>query len=212
MTQRNHSKLRPYNLSQAKVGDVVLTQFPEERGQVVALSSKEVAFLWENDHFNSHRLDKEHCLFQPPLAWLGPDPVYAGDTLWIINELHPAYGMPYVPSHRNGDQLACTSPDCSLIYLHEDEIDRPNLWSLTKPEPKPRLININGFMVQEPVRNTLAKGTKYYVPNLTNEDYWCVYQWRNDESDNRWLIRGLAHLTKEAAISHAQALLSITQV
>lgn len=211
MTQRNHNKLRPYDLTQAKVGDVVLTQFPEERGQVVALSPKEVAFLWENDRFNSHRLDKEHGLLQPPLAWLGPDPVYAGDTLWITNEQHPAFGMPYVPSHRNGDQLTCTSPDCSIIYLHEDEIDRSNLWSLTKPEPKPRFIEINGHKVPEPLRNAPEHGTWYYVPNLSDPLLATGLRWTASKGDSQQLARGLVHRIREAAVAHAQALLSFTE-
>lgn len=77
---------------------------------------------------------------------------------------------------------------------------------------KPKTININGHEVPEPVREPLEKGQEYWVLELTNKERCCRLVWRNDHMDNRILERGLIHLSEEAALAHARALLSLTEV
>lgn len=76
---------------------------------------------------------------------------------------------------------------------------------------KPRTININGHEVPEPEREVLKEGSTYWVARFEYELLCDYYTWRNDELDYRWLKRGLIHLTEDAAVTHAKALLSFTE-
>jgi hypothetical protein len=94
-------------------------------------------------------------------------------------------------------------------------------WVTTKVSPlwreknqyrrKPRTININGFEVPEPVRVPLETDTNYYCPHLASSELVSVSTWWDDGCDARRLNSGIIHLTKEAAVTHAKALLSFTQ-
>ncbi len=209
----DHSKLRPYDLTKAKVGDKVLTLFQESRGEVIAVSSKEIVFGWADDIFTIFKNgDYPHHLLQMPLAWLGPDPVYAGDTLWQTAKSYQGVGKSYTPDHADGSYLVCNELGNPRILLNNGELAYPTHWSLTKPEPEPRFIEINGHKVPEPLRNAPEKGTQYYVFDLHQENMIDVYSWADDVTDRRWLERGLIHATQEAAYAHAEALLSFTEV
>lgn len=73
---------------------------------------------------------------------------------------------------------------------------------------KPRTININGHKVPEPVREPLECDTEYYFVDL---DMLCFCGvWDDHVVDENRLKRGLIHLTEDAAIAHAKALLSFT--
>ena len=76
---------------------------------------------------------------------------------------------------------------------------------------KPRTININGFEVPEPVREPLETDTNYYCPHLASSELVSVSTWWDDGCDARRLKSGIIHLTKEAAVTHAKALLSFPQ-
>jgi hypothetical protein len=76
---------------------------------------------------------------------------------------------------------------------------------------KPRTIIINGYEVPEPVREPLQDWQEYYMPSITFEAGADCYTWRGDKYDNNWLEKGIIHLTKEAAETHAKALLSFTK-
>ena len=77
---------------------------------------------------------------------------------------------------------------------------------------KPKTININGFEVPEPVREPLPVGSEYFVADPSVSTYYIRYVWLDDRTDQTFLKRGIMHLTKEAAIQHAKALLSFTEV
>lgn len=74
---------------------------------------------------------------------------------------------------------------------------------------KPRYININGHQVPEPVREPLEDDQEYWIADIRYAP--SVFNWENNDADNRWLERGIIHLTKEAAEAHSAALLSFTQ-
>ena len=78
---------------------------------------------------------------------------------------------------------------------------------------KPRTININGYEVPEPVRDSSEMGEEgyYYIPSLHHLSGFVPVVWYSDCADLERLHRGLVHLTKEAAQAHAEALLSITR-
>ncbi|SSN09453.1 Uncharacterised protein [Klebsiella pneumoniae] len=74
---------------------------------------------------------------------------------------------------------------------------------------KPLFININGHQVPEPVREPLEDDQEYWIADIRYAV--SVFNWENNDADNRWLERGIIHLTKEAAEAHSAALLSFTQ-
>jgi hypothetical protein len=79
---------------------------------------------------------------------------------------------------------------------------------------KQKTININGYEVPEPCREPLENGTTYYVYDLVRDELIYTSTWVSqcgDSMDKQRLKRGLIHLTKEAAVAHAEALLSFTQ-
>lgn len=77
---------------------------------------------------------------------------------------------------------------------------------------KPITININGFEVPEPVRSPLEKGTIYYIPMLDHTKLFRLYKWEASYLEPPLLNKGLIHLSEEAAIKHAEALLSFTRI
>jgi hypothetical protein len=92
-------------------------------------------------------------------------------------------------------------------------LDRDPCWYLyCEYRRKPKTININGFEVPEPERKALKNGTFYYFPSFHYEHYiFLTAIWDSHESNLARLKNGLVHLTQEAAIQHAQALLSFTK-
>jgi len=76
---------------------------------------------------------------------------------------------------------------------------------------KPRTININGHEVPEPVREKLGDDQTYYTVALTSPSSIIGYDWNGDGIDLMLLKSGLIHLTREAAVAHAEALLSFTK-
>ena len=79
-----------------------------------------------------------------------------------------------------------------------------------KPEP-PKTIRIGEYDVPEPVREPLEKDTEYWIAHFSLAELANRFKWYSDEFDKRVLKNGLIHLTKEAAVIHAKALLSLTK-
>lgn len=78
---------------------------------------------------------------------------------------------------------------------------------------KPETILINGIEVPKPCSSPPAPETIYYIPYFEAEqiDYrFTSLSWDNDSYDLHMLKLGFVHLTKEAAIKHAEAVLSFT--
>jgi hypothetical protein len=87
----------------------------------------------------------------------------------------------------------------------------PTWTPITEYRRKPRTININGFEVPEPVREPLKDGQEYYDVSIGSADNVVKYTWRGESWDFHTMDKGIVHLTKEAAMLHAEALLSFTQ-
>jgi hypothetical protein len=75
---------------------------------------------------------------------------------------------------------------------------------------KPRTININGHEVPEPVRNDLKAKDSYYTPAVGGHNLYNTFVWSDNPYDFQRLKNGVIHLMPEAAIAHANALLSFT--
>jgi len=95
-----------------------------------------------------------------------------------------------------------------------------NAWERCDGEPiwspgldyriRPRTIRIGDIDVPEPVRDCLRDGIEYFIVALGSIDLHGRTSWKDDNSDARWLKAGLVHLTKEAAIEHAKALILVS--
>ena len=75
---------------------------------------------------------------------------------------------------------------------------------------KPDTVNINSHKVPCPVMEPLNYREEYYIPNERDDPLYTKLTWLDDHIDKRLLARGLIHCRKEAAIAHAEALLSFT--
>ena len=81
----------------------------------------------------------------------------------------------------------------------------------TKYRRKPRTIRIGEIDIPEPVREPLQNGENYFVPAIDCGDCHANrFSWDNDSTDKRLLKQGVVHLTTEAALSHARALIALT--
>lgn len=74
---------------------------------------------------------------------------------------------------------------------------------------KPKMILVNGFEVPEPMREVPEHDQDYFYPIVSSGDFYGSETWTNHKADRMALGRGLCHTTKEAAITHAKAMLGI---
>lgn len=146
------------------------------------------------------------------LSWTDPTilfevegkPVRKGDVLYspggVVVKRVISHVVPYETYDKKDNRVT------ALRVWGDDGIwDKPEKLTWTKPH-----IVINGFNVPEPVREPLSEGTMYYVPHLFSGRAE-FYSWAGDDVDHHFLRSGLVHLTGEAAIAHAQALISLTK-
>ena len=77
---------------------------------------------------------------------------------------------------------------------------------------KPKTIRIGEYDVPEPMREIPARGTTYYVVDMVTPNSPRNYAWAGDTADISWFNHGILHSTRDAAVLHAKALLSLTEV
>ena len=97
------------------------------------------------------------------------------------------------------------TPWINRLALFKDE----ELEAELERRRKPKTITINGIEVPEPHRGEIPNHTPYYMPYLAE---YISCPWHNDLFDKKRMAAGLIHLTKEAAIKHAEALISFTKL
>lgn len=73
------------------------------------------------------------------------------------------------------------------------------------------MITINGVSFPKPACQPLENDTEYWIVNLFDDNYSRKqsHSWQNYNFDNHWLRRGLIHLSRENAITHAKALIKL---
>ena len=76
-------------------------------------------------------------------------------------------------------------------------------------EPVPAVTWVNGFKVPAPHSKPLDHGDAYYVADATKDKWNFLTTWAHDFADERWLKRGLIHLSADAAAAHAKALIGL---
>ena len=106
----------------------------------------------------------------------------------------------------DGCGLSMHMRDGSYDEWHDNPKDIIGMWS----DP-PKTIRIGEYDVPEPVREPLEKDTEYWIAYFSLAELANSFKWYSDKLDNRALKNGLIHLTKEAAVIHAKALLSLTK-
>ncbi len=102
------------------------------------------------------------------------------------------------------------------------EVNVRNEWEILVEHPHwsenreyrqiPKTIRIGNFYVPEPMREKPEIGTRYWYIVTGNDSMTGWNDWAEDPLDNILLKRGICHTTKEAAIAHAKALFSFSEV
>ena len=77
---------------------------------------------------------------------------------------------------------------------------------------KLKTIRIGEYDVPEPMREIPARGTTYYVVDTVAPRSPRAYTWVGDTADIGWFNLGILHSTRDAAVLHVKALLSLTEV
>lgn len=123
-------------------------------------------------------------------------------------------------AHLQGDHVESRSsqmdvPWQNFIEYHRNVqlylIDDPDFASACEFRLKPRTITVNGREVQAGETVEPAGGTKVFIANPAQNEFHIAIHWWMESCFARWLERGLVHLTKEAAIAHARAMLNIPE-
>lgn len=102
-------------------------------------------------------------------------------------------------------------PSNAAANSFKDLKDNPSWFEQYTYRRKTKTININGHEVPEPLRVEPTSGTMVYLVRIDCQELVAkmVCTVSNTYARSN-LITGLIHLTKEAAIAHAEALLSLT--
>jgi hypothetical protein len=75
---------------------------------------------------------------------------------------------------------------------------------------KPKTINIGSIEVPSPAIDKCEIYKRYYVPNMLVDRKYSICVWSNKKRDFDFLRNGMVHATKEGAVKHADALISLT--
>ena len=187
------------------------------------------AWLWSESYLNSYYAVPARVDFAETIEWrnsLQLYPLAEANKMTAANlkdlpvKPHPHFDlmMKYVEIAQTTDKpweafqvkgFVDEWVDVSAAILFNE-----NLQYRLKPEP-PKTIRIGEYDVPEPVREPLeyteSEDERYWFPKLNSPELCDWHYWYDDEMDKQHLLRGIIHLTKEAAIQHAKALLQFTK-
>ncbi len=108
--------------------------------------------------------------------------------------------IPFIEAHARGEKVSCSTGgkwiNCGGVFVEGSEY-----------RIEPKTILVNGFEVPEPMREAPEEGVPYFIASVSGEVFSYIVTW--ERSHSNWLERGICHLTKEAAITHAKAMLGI---
>ena len=127
--------------------------------------------------------------------------VFPGDTVYYCGDNKDNWGDPYTV--KENARVVRQVTGCG---------GRVNLFNggALAFRLKPVLV-IGDQLVPMTEREAPAEGTTYFTPDPHSVDHYGSYIWRNLESNQRFLERGLIHLDKEAAIAHGEALVALSK-
>ncbi|WP_374663864.1 hypothetical protein [Acinetobacter sp.] len=72
-------------------------------------------------------------------------------------------------------------------------------------------MTIGSMLVPESITESPSKGTQCFLPSILTEIKAKGFKWKNSDMDLSLLSRGLVHLYEENAITHANALIAVSQ-
>lgn len=75
---------------------------------------------------------------------------------------------------------------------------------------KPRTIMIGDIEVPEPIREEPKLRDEYFIVEVLGDKQFAQQAWNGMDCEKMWVSSGLCHSTKEAAITHAKALIALT--
>lgn len=115
--------------------------------------------------------------------------------------------LPIVQAAANGELIEVMKSDGWVVKAEHLGFNMYDTYRI-----KPKTIRIGEYDVPEPLREMPTLGTDYYITDITSSSLYGVATWVCDVEDITWFNRGMVHSTKDAAICHAKALLSLTEV
>lgn len=203
--KHDHKLLRPVKFKDLQVGDELILKdsSPVAKRYVTHKASKFVVLRFSDGSEGTcyaPRLEIDYGL--APLCWVEGRPVYPGaGPLYYKYDHRWKYNTEGVTALSIRDDELCFQGGCQFPISDAT-------W--TKPKRKPQLV-IGGRLVPMPEREAPAEGTTYFTPDPHSVDHYGSYIWRNLQSNQRFLERGLVHLTKEAAIAHGEVLVALSK-
>lgn len=125
--------------------------------------------------------------------------------------------------HKNAEFILAWAEGKSVQYFdtdYDEWLDVPekidsDFWNGSSDEYRmePKMFRVGTILeFPEPMWIAPKIDSIYYVPDLTDstEPYYSFY-WKDNAMSHSRLASGICHLTKEGAIAHARALLSLTK-
>lgn len=104
-----------------------------------------------------------------------------------------------------GDKLVAKDGRATSILLDHD-----NLGDCSYARIVPKTITIGGMEVLEPILDAPKIGAWFFMPDPCVADLFDADTWEGSGGHITLLYRGMCHLTKEAAIAHAKALIAVS--
>lgn len=129
----------------------------------------------------------------------------------ITRDGRPAKFVAYVPeAHISAQVIAIINGQAFTSHYGSDGSFYTSYENCRKNDlfmAPPPMRSINGHEYPEPVRVPLDDGQEYFLVDPYAKLSFTSMTWAGGVSDMRWLIRGLIHLTREAAEAHARAII-----
>lgn len=123
---------------------------------------------------------------------------------WCRDNLH------VIEASANGEVVQIKPTGCELWV----DIDYPCFRGDLAYEyrVKPRTIKIGDFDVPEPMLVEPDSGCEYFVVEALSDIPAASQIWNGMDCEKRWLSMGLCHKSKESAIAHAKAIISLSSM
>lgn len=114
--------------------------------------------------------------------------------------------LPIIQAGAQGEEIEYTNPTISNNPWLKKEAGGMEGAFIYRIKPR----TVNGFEVANAVRYLLEEDQIYFIPSMTSSSWYDSFYWDDDNTNClNHLDRGIIHLTKEAAVAHAKAMVGI---
>lgn len=107
--------------------------------------------------------------------------------------------LPIIQAFVDGEKIECYN----VVQTHFHFLNSPYDYKIIRTK------TINGFEVPLPAQEKPEVDTKYYLADITTDNYYDWYHWNDDDFDNLLLNRGLVFYSAEPAVMTTKAMLGI---